>query len=105
LGVPLHELLGWQGPMTHRQFAAWQEWLLLEANRPGRLEHYLMRVGLEIRRVIGLFTKDPGPMTLDAFRVPFERAAPPKPETAAQKGARSKATWRGIFAGLSRKGR
>lgn len=27
LGVSLSELLGWEGPLTHRQFLAWGAWL------------------------------------------------------------------------------
>jgi hypothetical protein len=108
LGVPLHKLLGWPGPMTHRQYRAWDEWLLLELNRPGRLEHYVLLVVREVRRFMGMFTKDgAGPLDLDSMRIPFERRAPappPTPQAAAERGARSKAVWRGIFAGLKAAG-
>jgi hypothetical protein len=40
----LNELMGWDGPMTHRQFAAWQWWLLEQWNQPSRSDHYAMQV-------------------------------------------------------------
>jgi hypothetical protein len=42
----LNELMGWDGPMTHRQFAAWQWWLLEQWNQPDRHDHYLMSVAM-----------------------------------------------------------
>jgi hypothetical protein len=98
--------MGWDGPTTHRQFLVWEEWLFQEMNRPGRLEHYLMRVALEIRRFLGLFVKDPGPLTLDAFRVPFERraAAAPAPAGAAEKMKRSQSIWAALT-GAGRQGK
>ena len=44
----LHELLGWPGPLTHRQFRAWQAWLELEQSRPSRADFYLMAIRYSI---------------------------------------------------------
>lgn len=44
----LHDLLGWDGPMSHRQYLAWQEWLREDRNHPSRSDYYLMRVAREV---------------------------------------------------------
>lgn len=68
---------------TYRQMLAWNRWLDEELNRPGRIEHYLMRIAGEIRRVVNSFwwvktkTKD----TYADMTVKFERGAPNEPET------------------------
>lgn len=36
--------MGWPGPMTDRQFQAWQAWLKADWNRPSRADHYAMQV-------------------------------------------------------------
>ncbi len=41
-------MLGWYGPITHRQYLAWQEWLKEEQNRPSRSDHYVMQVAREV---------------------------------------------------------
>lgn len=43
--------MGWRGPMTHRQYRAWHAWLLIDKNRPGKVESYLMQVAYEVRAV------------------------------------------------------
>lgn len=41
----LHDLMGWPGPMTHRQFLAWQAWQRLDIEQPQRAEIvYTMQV-------------------------------------------------------------
>ena len=40
----LHELYGWQGPMTLRQEEAWHAWLHMQWNKPSRTDYYLMAV-------------------------------------------------------------
>ena len=34
----LHDLMGWDGPMTHRQYLAWQAWQRLDIEQPQRAE-------------------------------------------------------------------
>jgi hypothetical protein len=49
----LNELMGWGGPMTHRQFMAWQHWLLEQWNQPDRADHYAMGVSAQIATTMG----------------------------------------------------
>jgi hypothetical protein len=63
-------------------------------NRPGRLEHYVMLVVREVRRFMGLFTRDAGSLDLESMRIPFERRGPAAGKSdAAAKVARSKSAW------------
>ena len=50
LGIQLHELMDWPGPMTHRQYLAWQEWLQLQWNEPDRHDWYLMKIAAILSR-------------------------------------------------------
>lgn len=73
--------MGWSGPMTHRQFASWSVYLEEEWNRPDRTDHYLMQVGVEVRRVL---SREPNSHKLDDMRLEFKRPEPePDPKTAA----------------------
>jgi hypothetical protein len=40
----LHQLMGWTGPMTERQFEGWNDWLSRQWNEPDRSDYYLMQV-------------------------------------------------------------
>ena len=40
----LHELMGWSGPMTDRQYNAWLNWLDADMNNPSRADYYAMMV-------------------------------------------------------------
>lgn len=42
--MPLHELMGWPGPMTARQFRAWRAWLEMQWNLPDRGDFYAMQI-------------------------------------------------------------
>ena len=46
----VHELMGWTGPLTHRQYLGWQAWLEIEWDRPSRSDWYAMQVAAETRR-------------------------------------------------------
>ena len=71
----LHELMGWAGPMTHRQFKAWRRF---EAMRgPDRLEGMVMRVAVEAR-FAGGFRKMPA----DLWRTPFWSTEEVEPKSA-----------------------
>jgi hypothetical protein len=56
--MTLGELLGWGGPLTHRQYLAWQAWLDIQYDTPSRTDHYLMALTLEVRSVAGMFSKE-----------------------------------------------
>lgn len=70
LSKHLHELLGWRGPMTHRQFRVWKAWLELDQERPSRSDHYAMQIACEVRRVPYAFVgKDPNDVKLETFKL------------------------------------
>ncbi len=46
----MHELMGWKGPLTHRQYQAWCEWYM---DNPSRSDWYAAQTALEVRRVFG----------------------------------------------------
>ncbi len=48
----LHEVMGWSGPMTHRQYLALVYWMDLEWDRPNRTDYYLMQVAACVERLI-----------------------------------------------------
>lgn len=41
--MSLNELLGYDGPMTHRQYLGWVVWLRAQLNVPSRADHYAMQ--------------------------------------------------------------
>jgi hypothetical protein len=86
--------MGWRGPMTHRQFLAWQEWLLEDWNRPDKTDHYLMEVACEVRRVL---SGNPRNIRLDHFRLKFGESKPAM--TREQAAAASRSKWLGIVTG------
>jgi len=67
---PLHDLLGWPGPVTNRQYLAWQGHRSEGWNLPDRTDHYLMQIACEVRRVL---SKDPASITNDQFKIGFEK--------------------------------
>ncbi len=71
LGKQLHEIMGWPGPMTHRQFRVWKQWLSDEWNRPSRSDHYMMRAALETR--LGNAGKKARQVRMEHFTLKFER--------------------------------
>lgn len=40
----LHELMGWQGPMTERQYVTWIAWLNENYNHPSRADYYALKI-------------------------------------------------------------
>lgn len=47
--MTLGAYLGWLGPVTHRQHAAFADWLDREWDRPSRSDHYAMQVSAVVR--------------------------------------------------------
>jgi hypothetical protein len=62
--------MGWPGPLTHRQYLAWHEWLLMKANRPSTTEYYLMGIRQEIRQVN---SKKGHTVKMEDMIIPFAR--------------------------------
>lgn len=67
----VHDVLGWPGPVTHRQYAAWQRFLLEDYNRPSRADHYAMQVAAEVFRTIA---RDPNGVRREQFGIHFPEA-------------------------------
>lgn len=93
----LHEVLGWPGPMTHRQFMAWMEWLESEWNRPSRSDNYLMQIAKEVENVAPRVWGEAGKATTSSKRLQFEdapqRAGPTPEQTAKWRASIAKAAW------------
>lgn len=68
LSKHLHEVMGWVGPMTHRQFTLWQTWLNAQLDIPSRDNYYQMQIACEQRRT---FSKNPKDVTPDQFKLTF----------------------------------
>lgn len=68
LGKHLHEVMGWNGPMTHRQFVVWQMWLNEQLNIPTRDNYYQMQIACEQRRT---FSKNPASIKMEGFKLTF----------------------------------
>jgi hypothetical protein len=86
-------LLGWEGPITHRQFAAWCAWEEMELDNPSRTDVYLMQVACEVRRAA---VKNPGRVKLKDFLLKFGTDGKPK-LTKEQAAAFAKAKWLGLM--------
>jgi hypothetical protein len=56
--------------MTQRQFLAWGEWLLTDANEADKATSYVMQLTAEVARG---HAKHPKEVKTADFRIPFER--------------------------------
>ena len=89
----LHELLGWPGPMTHRQFLLWDLWQREQLNQPSRSDHYLMQIALYILRSN---SRRAGKLKLEDVRLAFGK--PGKGKASRLTPEESKARWLGHVA-------
>ena len=90
LGMHLHDLMGWLGPMTHRQFVVWEEWLGEQWDKPNRTDHYIMKAGAMAGRVREI--------DLNKIKIQFKQslskpAKPPREMTLAEADRASKERW------------
>jgi len=83
-------LLGWPGPVTNRQFEAWQCWRGLQWDRPDRTDQYLMQIACEVVRSR---VKDPAKVKLSHFKLDFGRSGRERPVTREQATRWSQAAW------------
>lgn len=97
-GKMLHELMGWPGPMTHRQHVAWLEWWTSQQDVPNRGDWYLMQLD---RTVKCLLAKDPDKIKLEHSKLKFGVPMPEKPAgpMSAEDLAMHKAMWIGLVGG------
>lgn len=96
LGQQLHEVMGWEGPMTHRQYLAWRYWLAEDRNAVGKQEAYLMQIACEVRRVLH---SSPSNVKISDFKLTFEtgRHTPESEATPEEASRVSKLRWLGAF--------
>lgn len=93
----LHEVMGWPGPMTHRQYRTTLWWLRQQMNIPSRSDHYAMQTALTIQRQ---WMSSPGSILLDDFKIKFggpKQERELTEEELAERARKSEATWLGIF--------
>lgn len=96
LGKSLNEVMGLDGPMTHRQFLAWQYWMNLQQNVPDKTDHYLMQIACEVRRVLA---KHPRQIKIEDFKLTFSNQANKHPKALTKEGKieASKSMWLGMM--------
>lgn len=61
--------MGWDGPLTHRQFFVWQQWLSDQFEKPSRTDFYLMQVAAEVRK---LFNKNPASVDINNMKLKWK---------------------------------
>lgn len=85
--------MGWSGPMTHRQYLAWNAWLDDQWNKPDRSDNYLMALTAEVRRVLH---RKPKSVKTEHFKLKFvenKRAIPTDPKAKARMAQASANRW------------
>jgi len=91
----LHEAMGWEGPLTARQYEVWQAWLDLQWNRPSRTDHYLMQIAAQVTRAAA---KNPRSVKSEGFKIEFKtRDTPKNPAQKQIELQQSKARWGAIL--------
>lgn len=102
--------MGWRGPVTHRQFAAWMLWLEQQWDHPTKLEWHILQLTAEVVRG-RMDPKHHDKVKTSDFKIPFK--PPPKPPdptrpisppemTARQRKVQTqiaKASWLGVVGG------
>jgi hypothetical protein len=103
LGKHLHELMGWPGPLTYRQYKTWEAWLEAEWNRPSRTDHYLMQLNATL---IAVNSKARANVKLDKQRIPFVTPARRRARELTPEEATAVAVGRvlGMFGGMAVRG-
>lgn len=86
--------MGWEGPVTYRQYLAWNRWESDEYDRPDRHDFYLAQIACEVRRG---WVKSPGSVSIGKMLLEFRPKKPkvimdPKLATVF-----SKAKWLGMM--------
>jgi hypothetical protein len=60
--------MGWPGPMTARQYEAWEAWLELQWEIPSKLDYYLAQIACEASRATA---KKPSSPKLNKYLIKF----------------------------------
>lgn len=79
---------------THRQMLSWMEYLNIDADRPDKLENYLMQIAAEVRKTKA---KNPRAVRIEDFKLKFvggsTSSQEPAPPASADRVAASKSAW------------
>lgn len=62
--------MGWNGPITHRQYICWLVWLKNQQNIPTKDNYYQMQIACELRRTV---VKNPNKINTEDFKLKFVR--------------------------------
>ena len=84
--------MGWPGPMTHRQYVAWQGWLKTQWNEPSRQDWYAMRIASAVLNAGGV-AAEPKDMKL-RFEAPKQAPAMTEEERVKERTMESKSIWK-----------
>lgn len=91
--------MGWDGPVTHRQFVIWSRWYRDEYSTPSRSDYYLAQIAAEVRR--GL-VKNPQSVKLSTFVLDFDDSRRRMPELSPEaQDELSKSKWLAFMASSS----
>ncbi len=72
--------MGWQGPLTHRQYRAWEEWVSIDMGQPGKSEFYQMQTSWAA--YYAMCSEKP-PFKSDQWALQSAKAAVPAPSRTA----------------------
>jgi hypothetical protein len=86
--------MGWDGPVTHRQFLAWMSWMEEQWDMPTRTDYYLMQIDNSVKRVL---SKRPSAIKLEHSKLVFREKKKEVPLTKEQAASISKAKWVGMM--------
>lgn len=70
--------MGWDGPVTHRQFITWREWDRSQMEQPDRSDFYAMQIAAEVRRLRYLTARSKKGVDTNELKITF------KPTTSSQ---------------------
>lgn len=98
--VTLNQLLGWSGPLTHRQAVMLEAWREAQWNHPDRHDYYVMMLAAIQARAN---SKSPQSIQPRHFKLVFSRSnVKLSPEERKQRIAFSKGAWSGAAGGMKR---
>lgn len=68
MGVTINDLMGWEGPLTHRQMSTWVLFSQEILNRPSLTDQYIMSLTATVARIL---SKNPQNIKAEHFRLIF----------------------------------
>lgn len=68
--------MGWDGPVTHRQFKTWEAWDREELDKPNRSDFYQMQIAAEIRRFRFMIARVSTRVDVNQLKIRFNSPTP-----------------------------